>query len=324
MSQKFEMIWANNARLELAIQMQEHSHLCYQLYMVEEGDHTFVINGTELAIAPGDIFYIPPNTPHRMLPSPKYSVWRGLELKFFIHDQYILSQLPTSSVVFRGDEMSRIMLHYVHQNWKNRDEQNITNIDCILHALMSCFFIGQTKYPDSDRNIIDTSPYSPITRAVATYIETKYYKHFSMEKMAQELNYNKNYLSSAFSKSAGISIVEYLNLIRIRQAVIVFCYYDRDVFTTCKTIGFSNASHFSRTFKDLVGVSPRTFRRAFSSPDRQQISRYFLEEPILNYQLCTLEEAFASLRRLGEAAKTLTEKLQTGVSDENTPIADTV
>ena len=120
--------------------------------------------------------------------------------------------------------------------------------------------------------------------------------------MAEELNYNKNYLSTVFSRTTGVSVVDYLNLMRIRQTVIFFAYYNQDVFTACESIGFASPSHFSRVFKSLVGISPRNFKYAFSSVDRQSVSQYFTEEPILNYTVCSLEEAFASLKSIGRAA----------------------
>ena len=125
---------------------------------------------------------------------------------------------------------------------------------------------------------------------------------FSLQTLGEQLNYNKNYLCSVFRKDTGISIVEYLNFIRIRQAIIFFAFYGQDVHTTCESVGFANLSHFSRTFKALVGVPPRDFRRAFSLLSQEDAARYFADERVLNYQICTMEEAMTSLHRSGQIA----------------------
>lgn len=306
LSRKIEVIWANNpSNMRIANQMQEHIHACYQMYCCLSGSSTFIVNGTELKINDGNIFYIPPNTPHCMLPIEPNSLWRTLELKFYIHDEYLASNLPGKSNIISGNALTKKMMQYVQANWKSKNSYNIANIDSILYSLLLCFFMDDVNYTESDSNIVDTSSYSSLVRAIATYVEKNYYSDFSMDKMSGKLCYNKNYLSTLFSKETNISIVEYLNLIRVRQAVISFSYYNRDVFAVCKAVGFSNTSHFSRKFKELVGVSPRNFKIFFSSPDRGSLSEFYTSEPILNYSVCKVEELFASLKRLGKAVEHL-------------------
>ena len=93
-----------------------------------------------------------------------------------------------------------------------------------------------------------------------------------------------------------------LNFIRIRHAVICFAFYGQDVGITCEVTGFSNPSHFSRTFKSMTGLSPREFRRAFMLCSAEANSKIFAEEPILGYRICALEEAINSLKHIGQIA----------------------
>ncbi len=304
MDQKIEVIWVNNpSLLPIAIQMQEHIHSCYQMYCCISGSSTFVVNGSELQICDGDVFYIPPNTPHCMLPRDHNSQWKTVEIKFLIHDEYLSSNLPQYSTVISGNALTKKMLQYVQTNWKSKNPNNVANIDSILYSLLLCFFMENIHYTEACGNIIDTSSYSSIVRSITTYIEENFYSGFSMDELSNALCYNRNYLSTLFSKETGISIVEYLNVLRVRQAVIAFSYYNRDVFAVCKSVGFCNTSHFSRKFKELVGVSPRSFKAFFSSPNRASLSEYYVLEPILNYSVCKVEDLFASFKRLGEAVK---------------------
>lgn len=307
MEPSIELLWCNSAVMDTGLQMQEHSHICYQFYYILHGAPVFLVGGVELRARENSFFCIPPNTPHRMLPLESGKM-HAYELKFFIHDEHIRTHLPAVPVILSADQLTEKMLQYVVRNWKNKELQNKITLDRILCSLLSCFFLDDLQYTNSGSSHIDTSRYTPIAKAVIAYIESNFHSHFTMEKMASALNYNKNYLSSAFSKATSIAIIDYLNLIRIRQAVIFFAYYNQDVFTAYESIGFTNPSHFSRVFKAMVGISPRAFKYAFSNADPQLLSAVFTEEPILNYCLCTLEEAFASLKRIGAAAKQLTQK----------------
>ncbi len=82
------------------------------------------------------------------------------------------------------------------------------------------------------------------------------------------------------------------------------------MYTACESVGYANLSHFSRTFKAMVGMPPREFRKAFSLLTQEEAARYFTDERFLSYQLCTMEEAFASLRRSGEVATQILKKHQ--------------
>ena len=102
--------------------------------------------------------------------------------------------------------------------------------------------------------------------------------------------------------------MEYLNFVRIRVALIFFVFYRQDVFTACESVGFANLSHFSRTFKAMVGMPPREFRKAFSLLTQEEAAKYFTDEQFLSYQLCSMEDAFAALRHSGEVAMQILKK----------------
>lgn len=317
MDTRVELIWANQGKLEVGQRMQAHLHACHQLYYILEGEATFVIGGRTLPVRAGSCFLVPAMTPHEMLPIQE-NLLHSYELKLFIKDPFLLSNLQDNLSVFCDDGTIGRLLTYVVENWNSRNRQNITDIEYILSTVLLNFFIGQLHYEHNDSAHIITADYSAVTKSVLMYIEKYFSYHFSLQVLGERLNYNKNYLCSVFRRDTGVSIVEYLNFIRIRRAIIFFAFYGQDVYTTCESVGYSNLSHFSRTFKSLVGVPPRDFRRAFSLLKQEDAARYFADERVLNYQICTMQEAFASLGRSGEIA---TQILQSG--NEKSPTGPT-
>lgn len=307
MDSRVELIWANQSKMETAQRMQTHLHACHQLYYILEGTSTFVIGGRELAVQSGSCFLVPAMTPHEMLPI-REGLLHSYELKLFIKDPFLLSRLQDSASVFADDGTIGRLLTYVVENWNCRDKQNVTDIEYILSTVLLNFFVDQLHYARSDSAHILTEHYSAATKSILVYIEKHFPYHFSLQALGQRLNYNKNYLCSVFRKDTGVSIVEYLNFIRIRRAIIFFAFYGQDVYTTCESVGFANLSHFSRTFKALVGVPPRDFRRAFMLLKQEDAARYFADERVLNYQICTMDEAMASLKRCGQIAMQILKK----------------
>ncbi len=68
-----------------------------------------------------------------------------------------------------------------------------------------------------------------------------------------------------FRKSTGKSFVEYLTELRVGAACRLLIETDRTVTQVCSAVGFNNLSNFNRRFRDLKGVTPREFRRQYSS-----------------------------------------------------------
>lgn len=301
MDSRVELIWANQSKMEAGQRMQTHLHACHQLYYILEGEAVFIIGGNHMSVQTGSCFLVPAMTPHEMLPI-REGLLHNYELKLFINDPFLLTRLQDAPAFFSNDETIGRLLTYVVENWNSRDAQNVTDIEYILSTVLLNFFVEKLHYTHNDSAHILTEHYSTVTKSVLVYIEKYFPYHFSLQALGERLNYNKNYLCFVFRRDTGVSIVEYLNFIRIRRAVIFFAFYGQDVYTTCESVGFANLSHFSRTFKALVGVPPRDFRRAFSLLKQEDAARYFADERVLSYQICAMEEAMASLRRCGQLA----------------------
>jgi two-component system response regulator YesN len=92
---------------------------------------------------------------------------------------------------------------------------------------------------------------------------------FSLERLGNELKYNKKYLSTVFKRHVGVGIVEYLHTIRIQHA----CTMLRQGFTSVSDValrcGYPDSQYFSKVFKRRMNMSPREYIasvKAESSP----------------------------------------------------------
>ena len=59
----------------------------------------------------------------------------------------------------------------------------------------------------------------------------------------------------------GITVIEYLTSVRIERAKQLLLATDQNCTEICFQVGYNNQSYFTRTFKDLVGIPPREFRK---------------------------------------------------------------
>ena len=74
----------------------------------------------------------------------------------------------------------------------------------------------------------------------------------------------KNYLCNAFKSNTGITIVDCLNMIRIRKAAEQIVYSDLPLAQVAQMCGYVSVSHFNRVFMRYVGMPPGQCRRAYA------------------------------------------------------------
>ena len=64
-----------------------------------------------------------------------------------------------------------------------------------------------------------------------------------------------------FKKSTGMTLNEYVNLLRLSYAQALLMHEDANVLRVAMDSGFGSLSAFNKSFRKLAGMSPSDFRR---------------------------------------------------------------
>lgn len=121
--------------------------------------------------------------------------------------------------------------------------------------------------------------YSLPVRKVITCIRTDLTADLSLKSMAEQLNVNASYLSSLFKKEIGIPLTEYVNTYRINHAQVLLLCTDLPTKSIALQCGISDMHYFSRMFKRITGVTPKTYREKMHA-ENQEWLRPMLNIPI--------------------------------------------
>jgi transcriptional regulator GlxA family with amidase domain len=76
-------------------------------------------------------------------------------------------------------------------------------------------------------------------------------------------NINKYYLAHTFKQDIGVSPIEYLNQIRIKEAQTLLETTNYTIAEIARFNGFSSQSFFSQAFKREVNQTPSEHRKQF-------------------------------------------------------------
>lgn len=94
---------------------------------------------------------------------------------------------------------------------------------------------------------------------VIRYVDEHLPEHLSLETIAQHIGISQFYLCQSFKRSMGVSPYQYLLQQRIERAKKLLLQKSPNIADIALAVGFANQSHFTRQFKQVVGVTPKRF-----------------------------------------------------------------
>lgn len=93
------------------------------------------------------------------------------------------------------------------------------------------------------------------------YIEEHYFEPLTLNMVADKVGITPAYLSSIFSQHMGVTLIDYLNEIRIEHACV---YLKQNYFKTYEVaykVGFRDEKYFSKVFRKVKGMSPSEYKK---------------------------------------------------------------
>ncbi len=106
-------------------------------------------------------------------------------------------------------------------------------------------------------------------KPILDYIDTNLEQNLSLDHLVEKFFINKYYLSRLFKNTTGSNLNDYIRYKRLSRAKSLLAE-GRDVTETCVLSGFNDYSHFIRTFRNTVGVSPGKYRKTLIYPSHDE------------------------------------------------------
>lgn len=104
-----------------------------------------------------------------------------------------------------------------------------------------------------------------------TYIDEYYEQKIELEDIAKIGGYNVAYTSQFFKRQMGISFVEYVLRLRIRDATVRLASTDEAVARIASDCGFADVKAFNVAFKKHFNMTPTEYRKQVKNIGRKTI-----------------------------------------------------
>ncbi|HAT02452.1 MAG TPA: AraC family transcriptional regulator [Oribacterium sp.] len=258
-------LWYNNDTVAYA----EHHHDAAEIIYVQENVYPVRINDVTYTLNQGDILYIPPNVPHMLLggagirfillldlsPLSVYSEFNA-NASFTLKPQFLQSAQHTTAYQIVRKTYDQIIEIYFKSElmWEFQ----------IFTCLMEMFTRLAQQNFSSTQNFNPSGGSSSIVNhekfsSLLTYIDQNYHEDLTLEKAADYVGFSKFHFLRLFKEFTGFTFHEYVIRKRIHAAERLLAT-PKSITDIAFETGFNSINAFSRSFRQITGMSPTEYR----------------------------------------------------------------
>lgn len=117
------------------------------------------------------------------------------------------------------------------------------------------------SFRDAQRDMAKANTYAARFNRVFDYIDQHLGEVLTVEMVSQVANFSRYHFHRQFSEYTGISVIRYIQLMRLKRASYRLVFNKLEKITEIALdAGFENPESFSRAFKNTFGQTPTGFR----------------------------------------------------------------
>lgn len=263
-----------------------HVHTTCELLLIEEGEGEYCINGTQYLLGPRDVLVIGGGDPHSRkftkFPCLRYGITL---LPSFLHSLPIINsymnvfqtQSPENAMKLRNieeDTFRRLiqltcLLHA-------ETEDNAEGRGDMVYALLLEMTVILKRLLEVEKQ--DISGTQKVMTDIKNYIDLHYAEDLSLNELSRLFYLQPNTISKNFGKVFGRNVNNYINSVRVTNAVRYLEEVEVSITELADIVGFSSVNTFLRQFRDKMGISPLQYKKKYAqSMAEQKFERFSFE-----------------------------------------------
>lgn len=261
--------------------MIEHTHEYMQIWYVDKGSCTHIVEGTEYRLPPKSLLILPPGVHHtitaessdlrfigcefplelvtedNILPQK-----RGKHLMEFSYMEIFETAIRSTKACFIPSIQCQVEIEKILNDMLLASKEKYMFYEVSLKGYLLLFLSALARdYENSTQNRKISEEYKTYIESALFYIDSHYNEKLYIKDVAKSVAMSESYFSYFFKNVTNFSFVEYLNNVRINKAKELLENSAVSVSDICDAVGFSDEAYFNRVFKKLTGLSPTAYRK---------------------------------------------------------------
>ena len=241
-----------------------HTHPFTELFYVVDGKGEFNIQGQRFPVKANDFVIINPQVEHTELSSPdeplEYIVLGINGLSFSNLTPVSEGGHPFSFFNLRDEQKD--ILRYLNAMVQEATSQQMS-YELVCHNLLEILLIKILRHQHFDLEVGKQSKATKDISFIKHYLETYYHESIQLEDLASMTHLSRFYISHSFKKEIGMSPMEYLIDIRIKESKILLRTTNYSISQVADIVGFTTPTYFSKQFRKSTGISTTDYREQF-------------------------------------------------------------
>ncbi|ADL52280.1 AraC family transcriptional regulator [Clostridium cellulovorans] len=236
----------------------------FLIHYIFSGKGSFEINGYTYNLESGQGFLISPGDIATYKADDK-DPWTYAWVEFngrlsekFLHQIGLSSKTPVFSC--KKKDLLEASFQYIFDACKKSRNNNLLILSSLYHFLA---MIHEASAPEqTEKNTEKLKDY--YIHQAMIFIEKNYYRNLCISEMAKYLSLNRNYMSTLFKESVGITPQAYLINYRMDKAKELMKNSSLTIGEISSLVGYNDPLMFSRMFKKLFGIPPKNYRNSIN------------------------------------------------------------
>lgn len=257
----------------------KHLHDEYELYYLKEGERYYFIGSQTFHVKSGSLVLIDRNQIHQTSQAGSGSHDRiliglkeeALSPLLAVTKEFSLSKFfERCSGVLELEEKDRKVVEQLLDQIARELAVKQIGYRYMAFSALASLFIHIERLLSAPCSPALNAPLSSASRhrkvdEVASYITLHYSEPMSLDSLARRFYVSKCYLSRIFKEATGFTVVEYINMCRIRQARLMLMSSNISITQVSEALGYDNITYFERVFKQYTLTSPLKFRKQYEN-----------------------------------------------------------
>jgi len=269
-----------------------HFHNCVELGFCHTGEGIIEFDDdTTVAFKAGDCTIIPRHLPHTTYSSEgTKSLWSYIfiDFKSLLTDYLIqipdnhtllLDDISRENCVINRDEFADVfalcqsLLDEIRQRRDDWGAVFKSTAVALLFRIKRMYHTLKVTKRTNDQPVNQCFE----LRDAIHYIQDHYMKKITVNELANLCHLSENHFRRLFLTAMGTSPLSYINFIRINQACILLSTSNQNVLSVANSVGFNSIASFNRNFKDILGASPRDYRKRIAAKSDATLHQKFIQ-----------------------------------------------
>lgn len=219
-----------------------HIRMCWLIHFVVSGKGTYTVGDNVFTVSSGQAFLIKPGDVTTYIADkdePWYYIWASFDL-----DSDILDGVP----YVINDDYIRNIFTDINENFDFSSENHAFAISHIWNIYGRLIELTQTNENNS------------YIREAINIIKQQYMNDISVKSISDQLGLDRSYFCNLFKKHIDATPMQFIINYRMQKALKLLICQKYSVSVIAASVGYSDSSSFSKSFKKYYGVPPQRYK----------------------------------------------------------------